>query len=99
MKLIFSSAQKSIKGFGQFTLPDMTVLTGPNGSGKTHFLEAIASRKKIYVYDIHSNEILANIKYVNNQRFFYSHLKHIPQHKYNMYRFSEKEFGIVTTLT
>ena len=34
---------KSIKSLANTTLPDLTILTGLNGSGKSQFLEAIAN--------------------------------------------------------
>ncbi|WP_284455991.1 AAA family ATPase [Alloalcanivorax xenomutans] len=37
----FRKVHKSITGFGDVSLPAFVVLTGRNGSGKTHFLEAI----------------------------------------------------------
>lgn len=40
-KLVFQSAHKSITGLRETTLPKLVVLTGRNGSGKTHLLEAI----------------------------------------------------------
>ncbi|MFZ4762586.1 MAG: ATP-binding protein [Alphaproteobacteria bacterium] len=36
---------KSITAFGDVDLPDFTVITGLNGSGKTHLLEAITQRR------------------------------------------------------
>ena len=41
LEIKFQSPHKSIKQLDPITLPDFTVLTGVNGSGKTHFLEAI----------------------------------------------------------
>ena len=41
MKLSFAQPHKSIQDFNSIELPDFTVLTGVNGSGKTHLLEAI----------------------------------------------------------
>jgi ABC-type uncharacterized transport system ATPase component len=45
MKLTFQHEHKSIKGLEAIDLPDFTVLTGLNGSGKSHLLEAIEERK------------------------------------------------------
>lgn len=39
--LTFSSVHKSITGLNEITLPKFVVLTGRNGSGKTHLLTAI----------------------------------------------------------
>ncbi|MGV7222148.1 MAG: AAA family ATPase [Nitrospinales bacterium] len=44
MKLEFLSRYKSILQFKSIELPQFTVLTGVNGSGKTHLLEAIEKR-------------------------------------------------------
>ncbi len=44
MKIIFAEEYKSLKSSAQFencTIPDFTVLTGLNGSGKSHILEAL----------------------------------------------------------
>ena len=41
MKLRFKTAWKSITSLSCPDLPALTVITGPNGSGKTHLLEAI----------------------------------------------------------
>ncbi|MGF1879078.1 ATP-binding protein [Photobacterium frigidiphilum] len=42
-KLTFSTFHKSIMNLPETTLPKLVVLTGRNGSGKTHLLEAIKS--------------------------------------------------------
>lgn len=41
MNLRFIKQHKSIKDFPAVSIPDFTVITGKNGSGKTHLLEAI----------------------------------------------------------
>ena len=41
MKIIYKSNYLSIKKFVDTTLPNFVILTGMNGSGKTHLLEAI----------------------------------------------------------
>lgn len=43
MQLTYYRIHKSVKSFDTVDLPDFTVLTGLNGSGKTHLLEAIAN--------------------------------------------------------
>ncbi len=43
MKLEFQSVYKSIKSLKLFELPNFTILTGVNGSGKTQLLEAITA--------------------------------------------------------
>lgn len=41
MRIIFSSPYKSITSFPPVELPDLVVLTGVNGAGKSHFLQAL----------------------------------------------------------
>lgn len=41
MNLKFSNPHRSIENPFEISFPDFTVITGENGSGKTHFLEAI----------------------------------------------------------
>ncbi|ABC36976.1 AAA ATPase domain protein [Burkholderia thailandensis E264] len=41
MKISFGSPHKSIKSFPTVELPDFVVLTGVNGAGKSHFLQAL----------------------------------------------------------
>ena len=41
MKLTYVKKHLSVDQFDDFELPDFAVLTGMNGSGKTHLLQAI----------------------------------------------------------
>lgn len=43
MKVSFVKQFKSISGFDPVELSDFTILTGVNGSGKSHLLEAISN--------------------------------------------------------
>lgn len=43
MRLICSTAYRSIQPSEPFDLPDFTIIIGPNGAGKSHFLQAIAN--------------------------------------------------------
>ncbi|MCF6238433.1 MAG: AAA family ATPase [Candidatus Marinimicrobia bacterium] len=43
MQLRFKSPHKSIKNFNPHEVGEFTIITGVNGSGKTHLLEALAS--------------------------------------------------------
>lgn len=43
MKIIIKEQYKSIKSQDEFELPDFCVLTGKNGSGKSHLLEALSN--------------------------------------------------------
>lgn len=47
MQLVFKSKHISIEPFQSIDLPDFTVLTGVNGSGKSHLLDAIEKRKVV----------------------------------------------------
>ena len=62
MKITTKRSYKSLKFCQPFTLPDFTVLTGKNGSGKSHFLEAMCmdSIIEITADDNH----LSNIRYI-----------------------------------
>lgn len=58
MKLIFNKKYKSIDSFPTTELPDFTVITGLNGSGKTHLLEALENGSiKIDEIDAKNDEI------------------------------------------
>lgn len=51
MRLDFRTTHRSIRSLDSIDLPEFTVLTGLNGSGKTHLLEAIAA-SNISISDI-----------------------------------------------
>ena len=53
---------KSIRNGVEFDLPNFTVLTGKNGSGKSHLLEAISTNRLSEVTD--GLEVLGTIKYI-----------------------------------
>lgn len=57
MKLIYKSDYISIKKFDPVRLPDFTVLTGVNGSGKTHLLKAIQNGQ-IEIESIDKGEVI-----------------------------------------
>lgn len=61
MKILIKSKYKSINPC-EFELPDFSVLTGKNGSGKTHLLEAIASSTFTEVKI--DDRIINNIRYI-----------------------------------
>ncbi|MES2748315.1 MAG: ATP-binding protein [Bacteroidota bacterium] len=62
MEIKIIQKHKSINPPCEFLLPDFSVLTGKNGSGKTHLLEAIADNNKSQVQ---LNGILVkNIRYI-----------------------------------
>ena len=53
---------KSIVAPCQFELPSFVVLTGKNGSGKTHLLEAISQKE--YSEIKYNGNVISNIKYI-----------------------------------
>lgn len=64
MKLVFKQAYQSIKTFDSVELPEFTVLTGRNGSGKTQLLKAIElGRCELESVPLHS------IKYFSGSDF------------------------------
>jgi predicted ATPase len=65
MQLTFGSEHISIRQFDPISLPDFTILTGRNGSGKTHLLQAIQNGK-CSLDDFQQHEI----QYFNFQSFF-----------------------------
>jgi ABC-type multidrug transport system ATPase subunit len=62
MKIKITQKHKSINPPCEFELPDFSVLTGKNGSGKTHLLEAIAnnSKSEVLINDV----LVKNIRYI-----------------------------------
>lgn len=59
------SQYKSIDNIGSISLPDFTVITGLNGAGKTHLLEAInLNNAGILIFD--NDRKLTRIKYVTH---------------------------------
>lgn len=62
MHIIVNTDHKSIKSGVEFNLPDFTVLTGKNGSGKSHLLEVISTQGESAVLD--GERTLSTIKYI-----------------------------------
>ena len=62
MHIIVNTDHKSIKSGVEFDLPDFTVLTGKNGSGKSHLLEVISTQGESAVLD--GERTLSTIKYI-----------------------------------
>ncbi len=62
MHIIIKTDHKSIKSGVEFDLPDFTVLTGKNGSGKSHLLEAISTNGESAVFN--GECTLSSIKYI-----------------------------------
>lgn len=65
MNLNFKEQYKSISKFNSIELTDFTVLTGVNGSGKSHLLEAIEQKKVV----ITGFEDSSNIVHFNYETF------------------------------
>lgn len=61
LKINILKEYKSIKPC-QFELPDFSVLTGLNGSGKTHLLEAISNNLLSQIY--HNDKLIETIVYI-----------------------------------
>lgn len=62
MKIKIHKEYKSIKAPHEFELPDFVVLTGKNGSGKSHLMEAMSNSDFAVVFD--KGKRLPNIKYI-----------------------------------
>lgn len=62
MKITIKKEYKSLRSLPTFELPDFCMLTGKNGSGKSHLLEAISKQEIVTVSCDDKN--IANIKYI-----------------------------------
>lgn len=62
MKISIHKTYKSIKAPQEFELPDFVVLTGRNGSGKSHLMEAMSS--SIYGNISSGEKSYINVKYI-----------------------------------
>ena len=62
MHIKIKEEHKSIRSGVEFDLPNFSVLTGKNGSGKSHLLEAISSNNLSEVRD--DQNVLSTIKYI-----------------------------------
>ena len=62
MHIIINADHKSIKSGVEFDLPNFTVLTGKNGSGKSHLMEVISTQGESAVLD--GERTLSSIKYI-----------------------------------
>lgn len=63
MRLVVNAPYKSIPRGVTFDLPKFCVLTGKNGSGKSHLLEAIANKGVVQVFD-DCNAIVQRIHHI-----------------------------------
>lgn len=63
MKISVRKAYKSIHVLQDFEIPDFVVLTGKNGSGKSHLMEAMTSQENCTVQDEQGKQ-LTQIKYI-----------------------------------
>lgn len=62
MQIKITQKHKSINPPCDFELPGFSILTGKNGSGKTHLLEAIADNQKSQI--LVNGNIVKNIRYI-----------------------------------
>lgn len=62
MHIKIKDQHKSIRNGVEFELPNFTVLTGKNGSGKSHLLEAISTNRQSEVTD--GPKVLGTVKYI-----------------------------------
>lgn len=62
MQITITQKHKSINPPCEFEFPNFSVLTGKNGSGKTHLLEAIANNQKSQVF-VNGN-LVKNVRYI-----------------------------------
>lgn len=63
MRISINKSFKSIHVLQEFKVPDLVVLTGKNGSGKSHLMEAISNHDCCDVFDDNGNH-LNHIKYI-----------------------------------
>ncbi len=63
MKVSIRKSYKSIHVLQDFELPDFVVLTGKNGSGKSHLMEAMTLPDRCHVFDDEGKQ-LSQIKYI-----------------------------------
>lgn len=62
MKVTIKKEYKSIKAPKEFDLPNFVVLTGKNGSGKSHLMEALSNAKYVTISD--EGKMLSNVRYI-----------------------------------
>lgn len=62
MRVSVRREYKSIHVIQDFEIPDFVVLTGKNGSGKSHLMELITQVDKCQVYD--DSKIFSHVKYI-----------------------------------
>ncbi len=62
MNVSIKKEYKSIKAPKEFDLPNLVVLTGKNGSGKSHLMEALSNTEYVTISD--DGKLLSNIRYI-----------------------------------
>jgi len=98
MKISLANTYKSLDPFEQNDLPDLIILTGVNGSGKTQLLEGMAAPKIVRVYNNEGKE-LTKKKYVDSRTLApnesaivsWDQLKQGPQNAWNTYENYKKQ--------
>ena len=81
MKIKFKEKYLSIDQFNEVELPDFTVLTGVNGSGKSHLLQAI-EQAKVEVEGIEASDVV---------HFNYENFRLENEDKFNAYQFTTEK--------
>ncbi|MEE4094169.1 AAA family ATPase [Pseudomonas viridiflava] len=70
MNILITRSFKSIPSELEFDLPNFSILTGRNGSGKTHLLEAMSSEEMAKIHD--NGQHLTKITYIAYNQLNYS---------------------------
>ena len=72
MRIQFKEIYFSIENFNPVDISNFTVLTGINGSGKSHLLRAIKERKVVFTDITNPNIVLFNYETfkLDNEGFF-----------------------------
>lgn len=91
MKLKFQSQHLSIDQFDSIDIPDFVVLTGVNGSGKSHLVQAIEN--KCVVFEGLENPVIAHFNYetfkLENETAF--NYQQLVQERESAWQYHEKQ--------
>jgi AAA15 family ATPase/GTPase len=94
MKLKFIENYKSITEFNEVNFKDFTVLTGINGSGKSHLLEAIKNKKVVIEGYENSNKIVLfnyeNFRLENEGRYTSQQIQQEKNNAWNWFNSNVK---------
>lgn len=92
MRLTLNTRYKSIRSLPDTEIPDLVVLTGVNGAGKSHLLQAIESGA------VHIEGIPLDTQKRNIRRFDYSNLVPADTGPYAGFNFKQEKAGLWTHL-